>query len=89
MGAWCYGQTRDDGRPTEGVLDRAGVKAGAVDLRLNGLDERVMPQAPDYKKSFRVSSRIAENGVSFLLRVLWPQAARIGPACSAGRVTLL
>ena len=29
------------------VLDRAGVKAGAVAVRFNGLDEQVIPEAPD------------------------------------------
>ncbi len=33
------------------VLDRAGVKAGAVQVRFNGLDEPVVADAPDFKKS--------------------------------------
>ncbi len=33
------------------VLDRAGVKAGAVQVRLKGLDEAVMPDAPQFMKS--------------------------------------
>ena len=33
------------------VLDRAGVKAGAVQVRFNGLDEPVVAEAPDFKKS--------------------------------------
>jgi DMSO/TMAO reductase YedYZ molybdopterin-dependent catalytic subunit len=36
------------------VLDRAGVKAGAVQVRFDGLDEPVVPDAPDFKKSLDV-----------------------------------
>jgi DMSO/TMAO reductase YedYZ molybdopterin-dependent catalytic subunit len=36
------------------VLDRAGVKAGAVQVRFNGLDEPVVPDAPDFKKSLDI-----------------------------------
>src|SRR6202048_2808997 len=36
------------------VLDRAGVKAGAVAVRFNGLDEPVVDGAPDYMKSLDV-----------------------------------
>jgi len=36
------------------VLDRAGVKAGAVQVRFNGLDEPVLPDAPDFKKSLDI-----------------------------------
>ncbi len=36
------------------VLDRAGVKPGAVAVRFNGLDEPVVPDAPDFMKSLAV-----------------------------------
>ncbi|WP_245287030.1 molybdopterin-dependent oxidoreductase [Bradyrhizobium sp. Tv2a-2] len=36
------------------VLDRAGVKAGAVQVRLNGLDDPVVPDGPDFKKSLDI-----------------------------------
>lgn len=36
------------------VLDRAGVRAGAVDVRFNGLDEPLLPDAPDFMKSLAV-----------------------------------
>ena len=36
------------------VLDRAGVKGGAVAVRFNGLDEPVVPEAPDFMKSLDV-----------------------------------
>jgi DMSO/TMAO reductase YedYZ molybdopterin-dependent catalytic subunit len=36
------------------VLDRAGVKPGAVQVRFDGLDEPVVPGAPDFKKSLNI-----------------------------------
>src|SRR6267154_1298965 len=36
------------------VLDRAGVKAGALQVRFNGLDTGVVPQTPDFMKSLDV-----------------------------------
>ncbi|MCA1454574.1 molybdopterin-dependent oxidoreductase [Bradyrhizobium sp. BRP22] len=36
------------------VLDRAGVKAGAVQVRFKGLDEPVVPDAPTFRKSLAI-----------------------------------
>ena len=36
------------------VLDRAGVKAGALKARFNGLDTGVIPQTPDFMKSLAI-----------------------------------
>jgi hypothetical protein len=36
------------------VLDQAGVKAGAVQVRLKGMDEPVVPEAPDFMKSLDI-----------------------------------
>jgi DMSO/TMAO reductase YedYZ molybdopterin-dependent catalytic subunit len=36
------------------VLDRAGVKAGALQVRFNGLDTGVLPQTPDFMKSLAI-----------------------------------
>ena len=36
------------------VLDRAGVKSGAVQVRFNGLDDPVVPDGPDFKKSLDI-----------------------------------
>lgn len=36
------------------VLDRAGVKAGAIQVRLKGLDEALMPDAPQFMKSLTI-----------------------------------
>jgi DMSO/TMAO reductase YedYZ molybdopterin-dependent catalytic subunit len=42
------------------VLDRAGVKAGAVAVRFNGLDQPVVDGAPDFMKSLDID--LARNG---------------------------
>src|SRR5579859_4485092 len=36
------------------VLDRAGIKAGALQVRFNGLDTGVVPQTPDFIKSLAI-----------------------------------
>src|SRR6202049_1772333 len=36
------------------VLDRAGVEAGALQVRFNGLDTGVVPQTPDFMKSLDI-----------------------------------
>src|SRR4030081_3401143 len=36
------------------VLDRAGVKAGALQVRFGGLDTGVLPQTPDFMKSLAI-----------------------------------
>jgi DMSO/TMAO reductase YedYZ molybdopterin-dependent catalytic subunit len=36
------------------VLDRAGVRAGAVQVRFNGLDTGIIPQTPDFMKSLAI-----------------------------------
>ncbi|SDM30641.1 Tat (twin-arginine translocation) pathway signal sequence [Methylobacterium phyllostachyos] len=45
------GNARWAGVRLKDVLDKAGVKAGAVQVRFNGLDEPVVDGAPDFKKS--------------------------------------
>ena len=53
-GQWSHGamgNARWTGVRLKDVLDRAGVKAGAVQVRFNGLDEPVVPDAPDFMKS--------------------------------------
>lgn len=48
------------------ILDRAGVKAGAVQVRLNGLDEGVVPATPDFIKSLGIDhARDGEVMVAF------------------------
>src|SRR5271168_5419796 len=36
------------------VLDRAGVKAGALQARFSGLEKGVIPQTPDFRKSLAI-----------------------------------
>ncbi|GJD67027.1 Protein-methionine-sulfoxide reductase catalytic subunit MsrP [Methylobacterium frigidaeris] len=47
----AMGNARWTGVCLKDVLDRAGVKAGAVQVRFSGLDEPVVEDAPDFKKS--------------------------------------
>jgi DMSO/TMAO reductase YedYZ molybdopterin-dependent catalytic subunit len=54
---WSHGSmgnARWRGVSLERVLDRAGVKAGAVQVRFNGMDEPLVPEAPDFMKSLAI-----------------------------------
>ena len=56
-GQWAngaMGNARWGGARLKDVLDRAGVKAGAVQVRFNGLDEPLVPDAPDFMKSLAI-----------------------------------
>ncbi len=56
-GQWWHGamgNARWTGVRLKDVLDRAGVKAGAVGVRFNGLDGPVVPDGPDFMKSLAV-----------------------------------
>lgn len=56
-GQWgngAIGNARWTGVRLRDVLDLAGVKAGAVAVRFNGLDQPVVDGAPDYMKSLAV-----------------------------------
>jgi DMSO/TMAO reductase YedYZ molybdopterin-dependent catalytic subunit len=56
-GEWAngsMGNARWTGVRLKDVLDRAGVKAGAVAVRFNGLDEPVTADGPDFMKSLSV-----------------------------------
>jgi DMSO/TMAO reductase YedYZ molybdopterin-dependent catalytic subunit len=56
-GQWSNGAMRNarwTGVRLRDVLDRAGVKAGAVQVRFNGLDEPVVDGAPDFMKSLDI-----------------------------------
>ena len=53
-GQWgngAMGNARWTGVRLRDVLDRAGVKSGAVQVRFNGLDEPAVPDGPDFLKS--------------------------------------
>ena len=50
------------------VLDRAGVRSGAVDVRMGGLDEALMPDAPKFLKSLAVDhARDGEVMIAFAM----------------------
>ncbi len=56
-GEWgngAMGNARWTGVRLRDVLDRAGVKAGAVQVRFNGLDQPTVPDGPDFMKSLSV-----------------------------------
>jgi len=56
-GEWAngaMGNARWTGVRLRDVLDRAGIRAGAVAVRFNGLDEAVVDGAPDFMKSIAV-----------------------------------
>jgi DMSO/TMAO reductase YedYZ molybdopterin-dependent catalytic subunit len=50
----AMGNARWAGVKLKDVLDRAGVKAGAVQVRFSGLDEPVVAEAPHFRKSLDI-----------------------------------
>jgi len=50
----AMGNARWTGVSLKTVLDRAGVKAGAVQVRFSGMDEAVLPEAPKLMKSLAI-----------------------------------
>jgi DMSO/TMAO reductase YedYZ molybdopterin-dependent catalytic subunit len=59
-GNGAMGNARWTGVRLKNVLDRAGVKARAVSIRFNGLDEQVVQEGPDFRKSLAIDH--ARNG---------------------------
>ena len=56
-GEWANGAMGNalwKGVSVKALLDRAGVKAGAHQVRFNGLDTGILPQTPDFMKSLDV-----------------------------------
>ena len=56
-GEWgngAMGNARWVGVSLKRVLDQAGIKAGAVQVRFNGMDQPVVPDGPDFMKSLSV-----------------------------------
>lgn len=54
---WAHGamgNARWAGVRLKDVLDRAGIKSGAIQVRFSGLDEPVVPEAPDFRKSLDI-----------------------------------
>jgi DMSO/TMAO reductase YedYZ molybdopterin-dependent catalytic subunit len=56
-GQWSNGAMGNalwTGVSLKAVLDRSGVKAGALQVRFNGLDTGILPQTPDFMKSLDI-----------------------------------
>ncbi|MGU3405379.1 SorA family sulfite dehydrogenase catalytic subunit [Methylobacterium brachiatum] len=51
LGNGAMGCARWTGVPLKSVLDRAGVKAGAVQVTFDGMDGPVLPETPDFVKA--------------------------------------
>ena len=68
---WAHGamgNARWTGVRLKDVLDLAGVRAGAVQVRFNGLDEPVVTEAPDFKKSLDIDhARDGEVMIAFAM----------------------
>lgn len=68
---WAHGamgNARWAGVRLKDVLDRAGVKSGAIQVRFNGLDEPVVPEAPDFRKSLDIDhARDSEVMIAFAM----------------------
>ena len=60
----AMGNARWAGVRLKDVLDRAGVKAGAVQVRFKGLDEPVVPDAPHFMKSIAID--LARDGETMI-----------------------
>jgi DMSO/TMAO reductase YedYZ molybdopterin-dependent catalytic subunit len=70
-GEWsngAMGNARWTGVRLKDVLDRAGVKAGAAQVRFNGMDEPVVADAPDFMKSLNIDhARDGEVMIAYLM----------------------
>jgi DMSO/TMAO reductase YedYZ molybdopterin-dependent catalytic subunit len=70
-GEWsngAMGNARWTGVRLKDVLDRAGVKAGAVQVRFNGMDEPVVADGPDFMKSLNIDhARDGEVMIAYLM----------------------
>ena len=68
---WAHGamgNARWTGVRLMDVLDLAGIKAGAVQVRFSGLDEPVVAEAPDFKKSLDIDhARDGEVMIAFAM----------------------
>ena len=68
---WAHGamgNAKWTGVRLKDVLDRAGVKSGAVQVRFKGLDEPVVPDAPTFRKSLAIDhARDGEVMIAFAM----------------------
>ncbi|WP_334109231.1 SorA family sulfite dehydrogenase catalytic subunit [Methylobacillus sp.] len=54
LGNGSMGNARWVGVPVKTVLEKAGVKAGTVQVAFNGLDKPVLPSTPDFVKTLEI-----------------------------------
>jgi DMSO/TMAO reductase YedYZ molybdopterin-dependent catalytic subunit len=70
-GQWANGAMGNAlwrGVSLKALLDRAGVKTGALQVRFNGLDTGILPQTPDFMKSLGVDhSRDGEVMIAYAM----------------------
>ena len=70
-GQWAngaMGNAKWTGVPLKAVLDRAGVKSSAVQVRFDGMDRPVVPSSPDFMKSLSVDhARDGEVMIAFAM----------------------
>ena len=67
-GHGAMGNAQWTGVRLKDVLDLAGVRAGAVQVRFDGLDEPVVTEAPDFKKSLDIDhARDGEVMIAFAM----------------------
>ncbi|MEJ7935463.1 molybdopterin-dependent oxidoreductase [Sphingobium sp. AN558] len=67
-GHGAMGNAKWLGVPLRHVLDLAGVKAGAVQVRFNGGDQAVLPDAPDFRKALDIDhARDGEVMIAFAM----------------------
>ena len=70
-GQWANGAMGNalwTGVSLKALLDHAGVKAGALQVRFNGLDSGILPQTPDFMKSLEVDhSRDGEVMIAYAM----------------------
>jgi DMSO/TMAO reductase YedYZ molybdopterin-dependent catalytic subunit len=60
-GQWANGAMGNAlwrGVSLKALLDRAGVKSGALQVRFNGLDTGILPQTPDFMKSLAIDHAV-------------------------------
>ncbi len=68
MGNGAMGAARWRGVPLKAVLDKAGVKAGAVQVSFQGLDRPVLPETPAFVKALDIDhSRDGEVMVAYAM----------------------
>jgi DMSO/TMAO reductase YedYZ molybdopterin-dependent catalytic subunit len=70
-GEWgngAMGNAKWTGVRLRDVLDKAGVKVGAVQVRFDGLDEGALPETPDFRKSLDIDhARDGEVMIAYLM----------------------